>query len=128
MSPMVHLDTSFLIRALLTGTAEERRVHAWLREGVEIGISAIAWAEFLCGPVREEEVELAARAMQAPEPLVVSDAVLGAKLFNLTGRKKGRLIDCLVAATAVRMGASLATSNPADFRGMQGSGLSIVPR
>ena len=47
---VIHLDTSFLIRGLVHGSAEDRRLRDWLKKGETLGMSVIAWAEFLCGP------------------------------------------------------------------------------
>jgi predicted nucleic acid-binding protein len=47
---MIHLDTSFLIRALLDGTSESAALEHWIGSGENIGISSVAWCEFLCGP------------------------------------------------------------------------------
>ncbi|HYY06740.1 MAG TPA: PIN domain-containing protein, partial [Candidatus Limnocylindria bacterium] len=55
--PVIHLDTSFLVRALARGSREDRRLRTWLRGGTSLAISAIAWAEFLCGPLEAEELE-----------------------------------------------------------------------
>ena len=51
---MIHLDTSFLIRALARGLPEDRRLRGWLRSQEPLGMSSISWAEFLCGPVGAE--------------------------------------------------------------------------
>jgi hypothetical protein len=47
---MVHLDASFVVLALAGGSRADGRLRAWLRAGEPLGISAIGWAEFLCGP------------------------------------------------------------------------------
>ena len=39
---MIHLDTSFLIRALTRGSPEDRRLRAWLQEATSVGISAVS--------------------------------------------------------------------------------------
>ena len=123
---MIHLDTSFLIRALVRNSLEDLKLREWLLGGISVGMSSIAWAEFLCGPVEPGEVELAARIVQDRVPFVADDAALAARLFNLLGRRRGSLIDCMIAATAQRVGASLATENPADFRRLESTGLKIV--
>ena len=124
---MIHLDSSFLVHALARDSAEDRRLRRWLIEGEPLAVSAVGWAEFLCGPVDVTQVELAARLLEAPEPFLDADAALAARLFNLGGRRRGTLVDCMIAATAVRAGAPLATANPADFRRFERAGLRLVP-
>ena len=48
---MFHLDTSFLIRALVAGSPQDVALRGWLQSGLPIGASVIAWTEFLCGPL-----------------------------------------------------------------------------
>ena len=48
---MIHLDTSFLIRALDPGSPEDLELRGWIREGETLGMSTVAWAELLCGPL-----------------------------------------------------------------------------
>jgi predicted nucleic acid-binding protein len=86
----------------------------------------MVWAEFLCGPVNDEEMQVAAALTKEPEPILVEDAVRGAKLFNATGRRRGSLADCLIAATCLRLGARLATDNLDDFVRFQPMGLHLV--
>ena len=123
---MIHLDTSFLIRALARGTAEDLRLRDWLRGGTSLGMSAIAWAEFLCGPLQAHQVQLAARIVPEQWPFLPEDAVQAARLFNLSGRRRGSLTDCMIAATALRAAAALATANPGDFHRLAPHGLRIA--
>lgn len=121
-----HLDTSFLINALVPGTAEDQRLRQWIRQGLVISMSSIGWAEFLCGPVAEEDRRRARKVVGAPLPLVELEAAKAAELFNAGGRKRGTLPDCLIAATALLAGAALATSNTGDFRRFEREGLKLV--
>ena len=123
---MIHLDTGFLISALRRGSAEDRRLREWLAQSQSIGISAVGWAEFLCGPVDVHDVELAARVLHEPVPLLAPDAGMAAELFNLAGRRRGSLNDCMIAATALRAGASVATTNLTDFRRFTPAGLRVM--
>lgn len=123
---MIHLDTSFLIHALARNSPEDRKLRAWLKDGEPLTMSSISWAEFLCGPVGVEAIELAGRILRGPVAFLGADAVLTARLFNLAGRRRGSLTDCMIAATAIRAGASLATANPADFRRFAPAGLQIA--
>jgi predicted nucleic acid-binding protein len=125
---MIHLDNSFLIRAILPGSAEDRCLRDWLRAGEFTAVSAIVWAELLCGPVSDEQAQLAATVVGGPVPFLAEDGALAAHLYNLTARRRGTLIDCMIAATAIRRGAPLATSNLEDFRRFQPHGLRLAPR
>lgn len=117
---MIHLDPSFLIRASVQGSPEGRKVVDWIRKNVEIAMSAVAWTEFRCGPVSVDEAALAARVVAEPLPFTAQDGTLAAAFFNATGRRRGSITDCMIAAAAVGAGATLATGNPADFKGFSG--------
>lgn len=123
---MIHLDTSFLIRALVVGSPEDRRLRGWIVGNEGLRVSAVAWAEFLCGPIEPAAVELAGDILDEPIPFLAEDAAGAARLFNLSGRRRGSLTDCMVAAVAVRMRASLATSNPKDFNKLGAAGPELV--
>ncbi len=62
-----------------------------------------------------------------PVPLMPADAVKAAELFNLAGRRRGSLADCLIAAAALRAGAAVATENRADFAPFAAAGVRVVP-
>jgi|SRR6185436_1974652 predicted nucleic acid-binding protein len=123
---MIHLDTGFLIRALVRNSTEDIRFRTWLRSNADVGISSIAWAEFLCGPVDEQVVGLATRVLPDRYPFTQEDAAVAARLFNLSGRRRGTFIDCMIAAVALGANASLATTNSDDFRRLQPAGLQII--
>jgi len=123
---MIHLDTGFLIRALVRNSPEDLKLRIWLKARTQVAISCIAWTEFLCGPVETSDVDLAARIISDRVPFVDEDAVMAARLFNLSGRRRGTLIDCMIAAVALRTGASLATTNSEDFRRLRSAGLEVV--
>jgi predicted nucleic acid-binding protein len=91
---MIHLDTNFLIQALVPNSAAEAKLQTWLRDGEDLGISTIAWSEFLCGPLTTSEAALAERLVGTPESFLASDASKAAELFNATGRRSRSLADC----------------------------------
>jgi predicted nucleic acid-binding protein len=123
---VIHVDTGFLIGALRRGSAEDRRLRRWLSEGEPIGISAIGWTEFLCGPVEARDVALAGQVLDEPISFLAVDARSAVRLFNLTGRRRGSLNDCMIAAIALRVDASVATTNVADFARFEPAGLRIA--
>jgi predicted nucleic acid-binding protein len=123
---VIHLDTSFLIRALVPRSAQDRELRRWMSRGERVGIGAIGWAEFLCGPVEPPHVALAGNFLGEPVPFSAQDAEISARLFNLAGRRRGSLAACMVAATALRSDASLATANVVDFAGFKAAGLRVL--
>jgi predicted nucleic acid-binding protein len=123
---VIHLDTSFLVRALVSGTRESSKLHGWLKERGRVAISAFTWGEFLCGPLREADEAQARRIAPTHLPVRTAEAAEGARLFNEAGRRRGSLPDCIIAATAILAGAELATSNPSDFRRFQDAGLLLA--
>ena len=122
---MIHLDTSFFVRALVPRSSQDRKLKKWLSEGASVGIGAIGWAEFLCGPVGPSQAALAARFLGEPVSFTAEDAELSARLFNLSGRRRGSLADCMVAATALRLDATLATANVIDVTRFDPAGLKV---
>lgn len=123
---MIHLDTSFLIRALNVGTPEDRKLREWVGAGETLSVSTVAWAEFLCGPLDESEIALADQIVGQRSDFTPDQAAIAARLFNESGRRRGSLIDCVIAAAALADGAPIATRNAADFRRFQDFGLKVV--
>ena len=123
---MILLDTSFLIRALVVGSAQDRQLRRWLADKESIGISSIAWTEFLCGPVQPALIEVVRRFVTVRAAFDEDDALLAAQLFNGSDRRRGSLADCMIAATAIRARAALATANAADFRRFASAGLELA--
>ncbi len=123
---MIHLDTSFLIRALDPGSTEDRKLRRWIGAGETLGMSTVAWAEFLCGPLARSDIELAAEIVGEHCDFKPEHAVIAARLFNESGRRRGSLIDCMIAAAALADSAPIATANAADFHRFKDSGLTMA--
>ena len=122
---MTHLDTSFLIQALRPGTREDRKLRKWIGRGEPLVISAIAWAEFRCGPLEPEELSLAEAVVGQCRDFTRDDAEAAARLYNESGRRRGSLADCMIAAVAQADGASVATANRKDFRPLRELGVEV---
>ena len=123
---MIHLDTSFLIRALIRGTPEDRSLRRWITNSEQLAISAIAWAEFQCGPLTSAELAIVG-AMISNHPAFTKDnAETSARLFNESGRRRGSMIDCMIATAALADDAPVATANPDDFERLQSFGVAIA--
>lgn len=122
----IQLDTGFLIRTLIRRTAEESALRSLLTAQTALGISTVAWAEFLCGPLTPDAVRQARLLIGQPLPFTEADAEMAAQLFNRGGRRRGTLADCMVAAAAIRDQSVLATTNRKDFERFQTEGLKIL--
>ncbi len=125
-SSPIHLDTSFLIRALDPTLQEAATLLAWLESRHSIAMSTLAWSEFLCGPLQEGDEEVARTIVQRHLPISLEEASEAARLFNHGGRRRNSLPDCLIAATALVDRAVLATSNPNDFERFADAGLQLA--
>lgn len=124
---MIYLDTSFLIRALVPGSPQDTRLREWLVAGENLAMSAVAWAEFLCGPVDARMEEMVADIVVERTAFSIGHASLAARLFNESGRRRGTLIDCMIAAAAIDDDAAIATVNVADFKRFESLGLRLLP-
>lgn len=123
---MIHLDTNYLIGALTRGTPQRVQLRQWFAGGTPLNMSAVARAEFLCGPVSATDVRRAEVMFPGPEPFTAADAVIAARLFNGTGRRRRSFQDCMIAAVAIRCSAELATVNVPDFARFVPFGLVLV--
>ena len=123
---MIHLDTSFLIRSLVRGTPEDRALRSWIKAGTPLAMGAVGWAELLGGPLEGSQLALVQRIVSGIVPFDAEAAVRAAQLFNLTGRRRGSLADCMIAASAIDAGAMLATSNRNDFERFAAEGLRLA--
>jgi len=124
---MIQLDTNYLIHSLVPDTKQAAQLDSWILSGETISTSAMAWSEFLCGPLSATHASAALAILAGIEFVTASDAALAAELFNKSGRRRGSLADCIIAAVAIRSAASLATDNRNDFAPLANFGLTLVP-
>lgn len=125
---MIHLDSNILIGAAQSGNSNiQALLRGWLQQGEKFAASAIAWAEFLNGPLTPQNRQdghflIQGRIIAFARP----EAEMAAWLFHMGGRKRGTMLDCLIAATAIKANASLATQNRKDFAPFIAAGLKLA--
>lgn len=123
---MIHLDTSFLIPALIPDTPQNRQLRSWVSNGEVIVVSSVTWAEFLCGPLSQRDLNAAFQVVDRYLEFTTEHAVIAARLFNATGRRRRMMVDCMIAAVAIVDDAPLATVNIVDFRRFTERGLRLA--
>jgi predicted nucleic acid-binding protein len=124
---MIHLDTNYLVEIVTLGTIQGDEALRWLKNGDEIGASAVAWTEFLTGPFTASQLRLANTIVQKRIiPFREGEAVLAARLYNHAGRKRDKRLDCMIAATAMCSRVPLATLNQKDFKIFEPLGLRLA--
>ncbi len=120
------MSTDFLIQALVPSSVAATKLQTWKKDGEDLDISSIAWSEFLCGPLNQNDETLAQLLFPAPEPFLASDAVRAAELCNASGRRSRSLADCQIAAVALRCDARVAHIRCGDFSLFQIHGLTLA--
>ncbi len=125
MSTAIHLDTNYLIQ-FAGGSKPAETVLAWIGQGIPIHVSAMAWTEFRCGPLSDDECTLVSEILSGVIPVTEDVANEAGRLFDATGRRSRSLADCLIAATAIGARAKLATNNRSDFKPFLSHGLELV--
>ena len=123
---MIHLDTSFLIRASVFGSTEDHALREWLGAREPLGVSTVAWTEFLCGPYERSSLEFLISVIDRYVDFTSAHAEIAARLFNQSGRRRGSQMDCMIAATAIAEKAPIATADSRDFRRFESEGLTLA--
>ena len=123
---MICLDTNYLIRGLVKGSAEEAALLAWARDGVPLIASAVVWYEFVCGPVTPSQIATMRAFLSEIVSIHERQAEEAARLFNAVGRKRSLRVDATIAASAILAGAVLATDNQTDFKPFVPCGLKLL--
>lgn len=119
---LIHLDTSFLIDALVGPRRKGKQLRTWFERGEIVTLSSPVLYEWLRGPRTPEEMEDQERLFPVADTVPVDGAVsaLAARLYRAVRSPRGREIDLLIAACAIEHGAALATLNPRDFDDVPG--------
>ncbi len=96
-------------------------------DGVLPEASAVAWHEFVRGPLLPDELLRVERVVGSRIRAVSrGTAELAARLFNATGRRRASTADCFIAASALECRAELLTANLDDFKPFEPFGLMVV--
>lgn len=117
-----HLDTDFLLRALLSRGPERALLRRISDSEAEIEMSAVAWYEFCRGPRRPEQEALARSYLEADGVIAFDEqlAVAAADLFRRLGRPRKRAADIAIAVTAIARDARLLSGNTRDYSSIDG--------
>ncbi len=123
---MIHLDTNYLVDVVTVGSAGATKVRAWLDAGKPVTASAVAWSEFCNGPLTKAQKDAAFAVLNREvADFTWREAEEAARLFNLSGRRRGSHADCMIAASAIVSGHPLATFNTDDFECLLPFGLKL---
>lgn len=127
MSRQLHLDTNAIIALGDPSHELFLAVEKCLEEGGSVSTDAVAWHEYIRGPVHPDE---AARALLILEnrvfELTRQTAETAAILFNATGRRRASTADCLIAAACMAEDSTLLTQNVEEFKPFASHGLKIA--
>lgn len=125
---MICLDANFLIGGVVKTRPESRCLIKWRQLGEVLCTPAPAWYEFLCGPVDSDQIAVLRAFLDGRIiPFEASHAQTAAHLFNAIGRSRRLRVDTMIAATAIRERARLATLNTTDFKLFEPHGLELAP-
>jgi predicted nucleic acid-binding protein len=129
MKGRLHLDTNALIALSDPSQAMFGIIEHHLREGWSVGTDAVAWHEYVRGPLLAEDRERVLLIIdQKVIPLTREISERAAFLFNHSGRRRGSTSDCLIAAACMFENAELVTENWEDFHPFVPHGLRFASR
>ncbi len=127
VSRLLHLDTNALIALADPAGIVVRVVRRQVEGGILPAASAVAWHEFVRGPLLPDELLRVERVVGARVQAISRSTVeLAARLFNATGRRRTSTADCFIAATAIEQNVPLLTADEEDFRAFVPLGLKLA--
>jgi predicted nucleic acid-binding protein len=119
---VIFLDTSLLIDSLTGLKRSGQLLMETFDRGEGMLLSTITLCEWLRGP--RTHAELVLQQNLFPSESIVSfhaeEAAIAARLYRSVPRARGREIDLMIAASAIRHEAELWTLNIADFKDIPG--------
>jgi predicted nucleic acid-binding protein len=125
--PQTHLDTNALIALADPGQSVVRQVRGRTLARSLPSASAVAWHEFVRGPLTPDELLRVERVVgDRIQAVTRSTSELAARLFNATGRRRASTADCFIAAAALEAGAELFAAKTEDFEPFVPLGLRLM--
>jgi|GEM_PF-705902 len=93
---MIHLDANYLVDALVPGSPAALKIDGWISATEPLGMSAVAWGEFLRSPITPAAESAAREVVATLDSLLPRMPNWPPNSFNQTGRRSGSFQDCLI--------------------------------
>lgn len=116
-----HLDTDFLVKALLASGPERELLRKLSDSPAEMEMSALAWYEFCRGSRRPQQEAIARSFLEADGVIDFDESIAAraADIFRRLGSPRRRAADIAIAAVAISRDARLLTGNVRDYSGIE---------